>query len=82
MSRKDRKNRTDITFNKCTTLKEAIDNAIKQAWYINDAELDFFNENITDEEADLIIGSKTSFSDIKKAIVLVDRLLSEMYKNH
>ena len=79
MSREQRKNRKDIVFKGCGGLTDAFDDAIKQAWYINDDEYDYISYNATDEELDLFLGGNFSFSDKKKALMIVDRLINEMY---
>lgn len=80
MSRSKRKLRADINFKGCGGLYDAFDDAVKQAWYINDAEYDYICEFSTEEELDLFLGGDGTFSDMKKALRLVDNLLEE-YEN-
>ena len=79
MSREQRKLRTDIVFKGCGGLADSFDDAIKSAWYINDEEYDYICENATDEELDLFLGGNGKFSDKKKSLETVDRLIDEMY---
>lgn len=81
MSREQRKLRTDIVFKGCGGLTDAFDDAIKSVWYINDEEYDYICENATDEELDLFLGGNGKFSDMKKALTTVDKLIDEMYNS-
>jgi len=80
MSRQGRKNRTDIIIKGFGGVTDAFDDAIKAAWWINDDEYDYISEFATCEELDLFLGGKC-FSDKKKAILVVDKLLIEMYNS-
>jgi hypothetical protein len=81
MSRKQRKLRTDIVFKGGGSLTDVFDDTIKSVWYINDEELDYISEKATDEELDLFLGGNNTFSDMKKALSTVDRLIEEMYNS-
>lgn len=81
MSREKRKLRTDIVFKGCGGITDAFDDAIKSTWFINDEEYDYISENATDGELDLFLGGNGKFSDKKKAIATVDRLIDEMYNS-
>ncbi len=79
MSREQRKLRTDIVFKGCGGLTDAFDDAMKSVWYINDEEYDYICENATDEELDLFLGGNGKFSDMKKSLTIVDRMIDKMY---
>lgn len=81
MNRLYRKNRIDIEYKGCGDLTDAFDDVIKSAWYINDDELDYICEHSTDEELDLFMGGDGSFGDKRKALKVVEDLLTEMYTN-
>tara|TARA_R110000765_G_scaffold334538_2_gene424926 strand:- start:395 stop:643 length:249 start_codon:yes stop_codon:yes gene_type:complete len=81
MSREQRKLRTDIVFKGCGGLNDAFDDAIKSAWYINDEEYDYICEKATDEELDLFLGGDGKFSNMKKALATVGKLIDEMYNS-
>lgn len=78
MSRLVRKNRTDIIYQNRGGILDAFDDALKGTWYINDSEYDYIAENATDEELDMIVGCET-FSEKKKALIVVDSLLTKYY---
>ena len=80
MSRSKRKLRTDINFKNRGGLYDAFDNAVKGAWYINDAEYDYICESSTEEELDLFLGGDGTFSDMKRALKIVDNLLERYEK--
>jgi len=79
MGRQERKNRTDIVFKGCGGLTDAFDDAIKRCWWINDDEYDYIGEHATDDELNLFLGGNGKFSELKKALVVVDNLLERMY---
>ena len=81
MSRSKRKLRTDINFKSCGGFYDVFDDAVKGAWYINDAEYDYICEFSTEEELDLFLGGNGTFSDMKRALRAVDNLL-ERYGKH
>ncbi len=56
-----------------------IDDSIKSTWFITDDEYDYICENATDDEINYFLLFEHSFSDIKKSMIIVDRLLDEMY---
>lgn len=80
MSRQKRKLRADIKFKNRGGLLDAFDNAVKSAWYINDDEYNYICKFATKEELDLFLGGNGTFSDMKKALIMVDNLLEE-YEN-
>lgn len=79
--RQDRKNRTDIEYKGCGGIFDAYDDAVKGSWYINDVEYDYICEKATDKEMDLFCGGNGKFSDLKKALKVIDNLLDRMYKS-
>jgi len=79
MGRLNRKNRTDIILKNRGGMFDAINDAVKQTWRINDEEYDFICENATDEELDLIVSdSILDFSKKRKVIECVNRLIEKM----
>ena len=81
MSRFGRKNREDIEFKGCGGIADALDDMIKQDWYINDEEYDYICKSATDEELEIfVLPSEPTFSDKRKALNVVDELLSKLYK--
>lgn len=80
MSRLKRKKRTDIIYKGCGGLTDAFDDALKQTWYINDEEYDFIAQNATDEELDLFLNLKPTRDNMRKALMVVDKLLDDFNK--
>ncbi len=78
MSRLLRRNRTNKECGIKTSggLTDLFDNIIKSTWRITDQEYDSILEKMTDEEMDLFLTEKPSFGDMRKMIILVERLLS------
>tara|TARA_R110002124_G_scaffold176991_1_gene344985 strand:+ start:577 stop:825 length:249 start_codon:yes stop_codon:yes gene_type:complete len=79
MNRQKRKKRTDIIIKDSGSILDLIDDSIKSTWFINDDEYDFICENATTEEIDLFIGLNPTYSNMKKALEIIDRLLATMY---
>lgn len=81
MSRLSRKNRTnsELGIKNKGAITDLIDNAIKSTWRINDKEYDFLLDRMTDEEMhnfiDIVQSESSTFSEKKKMIILVERLL-------
>ena len=78
----DRKNRTDIK-HYTGQITNLIDSIIKSSWFINDEELEYISENITDEELPLLLFSneeKASFGGMRKAFKIVEKYLEKLYK--
>jgi len=76
MDRFSRKNRKDINYLSAGGFFDAIDNGVKEIWRINDEELDYICENATDDEMFyFIVDEKSTISDIKKGIQIVNNLL-------
>jgi hypothetical protein len=76
MTRFERKNRTDISYKGCGGITDALDDMIKQLWRINDDEYDYLCDNLTDEELCTIIPEFKSISQIKEAINITNKYLS------
>lgn len=81
MTRFERKNRTDINYKGCGGITDALDDMIKQLWRINDDEYDYLCENLTDEELCTIIPEFKSISQIKEAINITNKYLSNYESN-
>lgn len=84
MSRLLRKSRTDIKYsivpNKRLSIFDAVDDAIKSLWRINDEEYDYICENLNEENLKFfLLEEKTSISDIKIGLTLVDDFLEKYY---
>jgi len=78
MSRFSRKDRKDIEYKGCGGLTDAFDNAFKQAWYINDEEFDYINDETSNEELDAIIEADISLSHKRIALAIVDKYILEL----
>ncbi len=81
MTRFERKNRTDINYKGCGGITDALDDMIKQLWRINDDEYDYLCENLTDEELCTIIPEFKNISQIKEAINITNKYLSNYESN-
>lgn len=81
MTRFERKNRTDINYKGCGGITDALDDMIKQLWRINDDEYDYLCENLTDDELCTIIPEFKSISQIKDAINITNKYLSNYESN-
>ncbi len=81
MTRFERKNRTDINYKGCGGITDALDDMIKQLWRINDDEYDYLCDNLTDEELCTIIPEFKSISQIKEAINITNKYLSNYESN-
>ena len=81
MTRFERKNRTDINYKGCGGINDALDDMIKQLWRINDDEYDYLCENLTDDELCTIIPEFKSISQIKEAINITNKYLSNYESN-
>ena len=81
MTRFERKNRTDINYKGCGGINDALDDMIKQLWRINDDEYDYLCENLTDEELCTIIPEFKNISQIKDAINITNKYLSNYESN-
>lgn len=77
MSRLSRKNRTnkDCGIKNKGGITDLIDNAMKSAWRINDREYDFLLERMTDSEISLFLTETPTFTEKRKMVNLVERLL-------
>jgi len=58
-------------------LTDAFDNMIKSVWRISDQEYDQILEKMTDEEMDLFLTEKPSFSEKKRLLILVESILDK-----
>ncbi len=81
MTRFERKNRTDINYKGCGGITDALDDMIKQLWRINDDEYDYLCDNLTDEELCIIIPEFKNISQIKEAINITNKYLSNYESN-
>ncbi len=81
MTRFERKNRTDINYKGCGGITDALDDMIKQLWRINDDEYDYLCDNLTDEELCTIIPEFKNISQIKDAINITNKYLSNYESN-
>ena len=81
MTRFERKNRTDINYKGCGGINDALDDMIKQLWRINDDEYDYLCENLTDEELCTILPEFKNISQIKDAINITNKYLSNYESN-
>ncbi len=81
MTRFERKNRTDINYKGCGGITDALDDMIKQLWRINDDEYDYLCENLTDDELGIIIPEFKNISQIKEAINITNKYLSNYESN-
>lgn len=78
MTRLERKNRTDIIYKGCGSLHNALDDAIKSAWRINDDEYDFLCEFASDEVLEMMTNDKPKhYSGMKKQLNLINEALAE-----
>lgn len=77
MSRLSRRNRTgeDCGIKSSGGITDLFDNSIKSIWRINDSEYDSILEKMTDTEMDLFLTNNPTFTEKKKMIILVERLL-------
>ena len=79
-SRLKRRNRTDIDFKGCGGLFDLFDDAVKEAWRINDDEYDYLasqNDEVLDA---MLINEKSTLSEIKAAIQLINKNLDKYYE--
>ena len=81
MTRFERKNRTDINYKGCGGITDALDDMIKQLWRINDDEYDYLCESLTDDELCTIIPEFKNISQIKEAINITNKYLSNYESN-
>ena len=65
MSRLLRKKRTDIELKSTGGITDLFDNAIKESWYINDAEYNYICETATDAELNVIVKKIKSLANKK-----------------
>jgi len=77
MTRFERKNRADIKYKGCGGINDAMDDMIKELWRINDDEYNYLCEYLTDEELETIIPKFKNISEIKKAISIVNDVISK-----
>jgi len=77
VTRFKRKNRTDIEFKGCGGITDALDDMLKDLWRINDEELDYLIENLSDDELNIILPAFKDISQIKSAIKIVNDKLEE-----
>ncbi len=75
MTRLERKNRTDIIYKGCGGITDALDDALKELYRINDEEYDYIAEYATDLELQKILPEFRNFSEKKEAIRITNRLL-------
>jgi hypothetical protein len=80
MTRLERKNRTDILYSG-GDITNAFDNVIKENWRINDDEYDYIAENASDEVINHLIAEDMTFSEKRKALTLINKLLEEYDKS-
>lgn len=78
MSRLSRKNRTnrECDIKSSGGITDLLDNVVKETWRINDQEYDFILERMTDSEMDLMLNDNPTFTEKRKMIILVERLLN------
>lgn len=81
MTRFERRNRTDIEFKGCGGITDLFDDAIKEAWRINDEEYDYLCEFTDDINCPLYIDKGMSISELKAKIKEVNELLEEYHTN-
>lgn len=80
--RSKRKNRTDILYKDTGGITDLFDNIIKNTYYISDDEYDYICEKATDEELDtFLLGDKPTVSEVKQALLLVDKYVEEFNQN-
>ena len=81
MTRLERRNRTDIIYKSSGGILDAFDNAIKEAWRINDDEYDFIS-SLDERYLDALIYSPKvkTVSSAKEAVRLINEAL-EIYNN-
>jgi hypothetical protein len=79
MSRLKRKNRTyeDIGIMSSGGMLDAVDNAIKEAYRINDEEYDYLCDKMTDEELSLFASDNFTFSQKRQILTLLNKYLNE-----
>ena len=75
MTRLERKNRTDIVFKGCGGITDALDDALKELWRVNDEEFDYIAETASDEELQAILPPFKSIKDVKNALIISNKLL-------
>ncbi len=80
MTRLERKNRTDIIFKGCGGITDALDDALKELWRVNDDEFNYIAETASDEELQAILPPFKSIKNIKNALIISNKLLTNFGK--
>ena len=77
MSRLSRRNRTnsDCEIKTSGWITDLIDNTFKSMWYITDQEYDMILNKMTDDEMSLFLTENPTFTEKRKMIILVEKLL-------
>lgn len=81
MSRLKRKFRTDIKFKQRGVLFDALDDAIKETWRINDEEYDFICEQDNQQVINYLVTdmSTVSYSEKRRGLTIINQLVNEYY---
>lgn len=82
MTRLERRNRTGIVFKGCGGFYDLFDDAIKEAWRINDDEYDYLCEFGSDEVLKAMVSEPKSYSEAKQHLTLVNECLINYVKQH
>jgi hypothetical protein len=79
MTRFDRKNK--VIVGKESNIFDLMDNMMKGLWRIDDDELDYICQHLSDDELDKIVPEFKTISEIKEAITIVNKILEKKYEN-
>jgi len=82
VSRFNRKKRADIKYLAAGGGLDLIDNAVKELWQINDKEFNYICKYATEVELDDFASPLETFSETRRAIIAVERLLTKMSEEH
>lgn len=81
MSRLKRKFRTDIKFKQQGVLFDALDDAIKETWRINDEEYDFICEQDNQQVINYLVTdmSTMNYSEKRRGLITINRLVQKYH---
>lgn len=77
MTRLERRDRDDIIFKGCGGLMDIFDDAVKGVWRINDEEYDYICEHCSDEELELVVNERPTFTQARQALTIVNKMVEE-----
>ena len=82
MSRLSRKNRTDIEYKSGKLgINDVFDDMIKSGCRIDDKQYDYICEHLTEEDSNIFLSGELNFSEKRKFLNILDKLLLEYDTN-